>query len=584
MIKLIVHATHEAGVKVGGIGAVLDGLLGSEAYNSEVERTILLGLYNADDRLEQERLRAPRNKFTLLYHTREGVSDVPDELATAFHDAQTFHNVSILYGKRRFGKAEHEVLLVDASRANLGPQSELKAWLYRYHGMHAQRYESNPEFNEHVGGAEASVSALRALVGDQMEQPSFFVAHEFMGLPALFAAQRHLYGQFHTIFYAHETATVRAIVEGHPGYDLRFYNAMRVGRSYGMSLEGVFGDYSHFYKHALLRASLGLEGIFAVGDLVKEELIFMEPAIQGRELDIVYNGVPSSRLSLEAKLRSKALLQEYALNLFGFVPSWIFSHVTRMVPSKGLWRDFRVMEKLDDRLAASGETAVYYLLSSVLPAGRRSEDVFRWEREYGWPLHHRADTGDLVAYEWDYYQMVEQFNRNARATRAVLINQFGWSRDRVGNRMPEEMEFMDLRHGIDVEFGQSIYEPFGIAQVEPLSFGALCVLSTACGCIGFIRDAGGLDLPNVVIGDYLFLPDWANPHNLSSVLNIGGGTRDAVENMIAEQVAQQIIERLPRTGEALQQRLDDGYEIGARMSWEVVVRDYFLPPLERIVG
>jgi hypothetical protein len=27
--------------------------------------------------------------------------------------------------------------------------------------------------------------------------------------------------------------------------------------------------------------------------------------------------------------------------------------------------------------------------------------------------------------------------------------------------MPADMEFMDIRKGSDVEFGQSIYEPFG---------------------------------------------------------------------------------------------------------------------------
>ena len=33
---LVVHATHEAGVKVGGIGAVLNGLLGARAYVEHV--------------------------------------------------------------------------------------------------------------------------------------------------------------------------------------------------------------------------------------------------------------------------------------------------------------------------------------------------------------------------------------------------------------------------------------------------------------------------------------------------------------------------------------------------------------------
>ena len=43
--------------------------------------------------------------------------------------------------------------------------------------------------------------------------------------------------------------------------------------------------------------------------------------------------------------------------------------------------------------------------------------------------------------------------------------------------MPADMEFMDIRKGSDAEFGQSIYEPFGIAQVEPISFGGICVFS-----------------------------------------------------------------------------------------------------------
>ncbi len=42
-IPLLAHVTHEAGEKIGGIGAVLDGLLGSSAYNHMVGRTILLG-------------------------------------------------------------------------------------------------------------------------------------------------------------------------------------------------------------------------------------------------------------------------------------------------------------------------------------------------------------------------------------------------------------------------------------------------------------------------------------------------------------------------------------------------------------
>ena len=62
-IPLLAHVTHEAGEKIGGIGAVLDGLLGSPAYNYTVARTVLLGPLNVDDWVSMERLVAPANKL-----------------------------------------------------------------------------------------------------------------------------------------------------------------------------------------------------------------------------------------------------------------------------------------------------------------------------------------------------------------------------------------------------------------------------------------------------------------------------------------------------------------------------------------
>ena len=72
--------------------------------------------------------------------------------------------------------------------------------------------------------------------------------------------------------------------------------------------------------------------------------------------------------------------------------------------------------------------------------------------------------------------------------------------------MPQEMDFVDIRRESDVEFGQSIYEPFGIAQFEPLTFGGVCVVSSVCGCSGFLRDVtSGDDVKNVIVADYTSL-------------------------------------------------------------------------------
>jgi hypothetical protein len=93
------------------------------------------------------------------------------------------------------------------------------------------------------------------------------------------------------------------------------------------------------------------------------------------------------------------------------------------------------------------------------------------------------------------------------------------------------MEFMDIRKGSDVELGQSIYEPFGISQVEPLSFGAICVLSNVCECRSFIEHAtDGEDVPNVIVADYTCLDH--PPDSLEGLLAIS----TAEQNRIGKQL------------------------------------------------
>ncbi len=88
---------------------------------------------------------------------------------------------------------------------------------------------------------------------------------------------------------------------------------------------------------------------------------------------------------------------------------------------------------------------------------------------------------------------------------------------------PEDTEFMDIRRGTHVEFGQSIYEPFGIAQLEPLSFGALCVITNVCGCAGFVNAVTqGRGTPNVIVTDYTDLGG-ATP-DIDELLRDGAGS------------------------------------------------------------
>jgi hypothetical protein len=243
-----------------------------------------------------------------------------------------------------------------------------------------------------------------------------------------------------------------------------------------------------------------------------------------------------------------------------------------------------VLQHLEPILRKNNETAVLLALSTEVPA-RRPEDIRSMEQSHKWPVAHREGLPDLSGGEAAYYQGVQEFNACSRNIKVVFINQFGWEQKLCGQRMPADMEFMDIRKGSDVEFGQSIYEPFGIAQVEPISFGGICVFSNVCGCAGFVdkvsRKVFGGPTANVIVADYTDLPNKSlRPEELMS---IGQPQRDAIEHKVAEMVARVLYERLPRHPAEFEQFISRGYELASHMSWDAVAREYVVPGITRAV-
>jgi hypothetical protein len=354
-----------------------------------------------------------------------------------------------------------------------------------------------------------------------------------------------------------------------------FYNVMEKAQAKGMSLPDVFGDQSHYFKNVLVKASRHCDSILAVGDYVAKELRFLAPEFKAADIELTYNGIPAYQISLEEKKRSKEKLVQYCENLLGFRPDYVFSHVTRLVRSKGLWRDLRVLEHVEKELRPLHKSAVMFLLSTEV-GPRRQKDILRMEAEYQWPVAHHEGLPDLSGGEAAFYVALQEFNARSRNIKAIFINQFGFDRHRCGNRMPENMEFMDIRKGSDVEFGQSIYEPFGIAQIEPLSFGGICVLSSVCGCAGFIKTVSGSEPGrNVIIADYTDLGDMKFG-DVEALLKIDVNIRNKIERRVSEKVALEIFARLPKNDEELVDMINSGYDLAEHMGWEAVVENYIL--------
>lgn len=571
-----VHVTHEAIGKIGGIGAVLEGLFTSKAYLDQVDRSILISPLFSNDADLSTRL-GPGGE--VLYSSLDGLTKT--SYYPSFRHIEKAYNVNIVYGRRTFidhqtgVKSSPEVILIDISRIEEGAVNELKRRMFHEFGVRSDLYEHLWEFEQYVRLAPVAIAVLKAIGAAKKDNPALVISHEFMGMPTALAAKLDPDNLFRTIFYAHEVATMRSIVEKNLGHDTMFYNVMDAARQLGCSVCEVFGDQSHFFKHALVDASRFCDSILAVGDKVVDELRFMAPEFDLANIDLAYNGIPAYRIDLDEKLRSRNRLMEYCNNLLGFEPDFIFSHVTRMAPSKGLWRDFRVLEHVDREFRAEGKTAVLIILSTET-SKRRSKDIFEMEAKYNWPVAHREGMPDLSGGEAAFYTGLQEFNARSRNVKVIFVNQFGFRRDCCGNRMPYDMEFMDLRKGSDAEFGQSIYEPFGIAQLEALSFGGICIISNVCGCAGFVRDVTkGEEVKNVIIADYTNLGN-GHINDIDDLLQIGKETRDRIEHKMSEKVALELCARLPRNDAETKSMIQSGYDLAKHMSWEAVVSNYIL--------
>jgi len=576
-MSTLIHVTHEAVQKVGGIGAVLQGFFTAKAYNDSVARSILIG---PGDLGTQDLLaKVGKIQYSSLTGYDEG------GWGAKFGPVQERFGVGIIYGRRTFkdrttGVESHpEVLLIDVSNPNLDRLGDCKRMLYERFGIRSDLYHTW-EYEQYVRLAAPGLAAINAIEAYK-DRPAVILAHEFMGMPMALAAIAGDPNHYKTAFYAHEVATMRRICEGHPGHDTMFYNVLAQAMSKGKFVEDVFGMQAPFFKHALVSAARFCDAILCVGDETLAEMKFMAADFAKKNLRLAYNGVPAYDVTLEDVLVSKKRVQQYTESILEFKPDFIFSHVTRMALSKGMWRDLKVLWHLEKKFRETGQTGVLYLLSSELGSPRKSHEVLDMEGRYSWPVGHREGYPDLSGGEADFYVHMQKFNACSRQIKVILVNQFGWNRASIGSKMSADMDFIDIRKGTDVEFGQSIYEPFGIAQLEPLSFGGLCVITNICGCAGFVDKAtGGKGVANVLVADYTQLVDRAP--SFDNVLSIGARERDAAEEKEADRVAGEILKRLPQNAKQQEAMIKTGAELAKKMSWEVVARDFLMPAINEM--
>ncbi|MFT3684309.1 MAG: hypothetical protein QM783_05175 [Phycisphaerales bacterium] len=601
--RTVVHVTHEAVDHLGGIGTVLAGLITADAYRATVGRSIFVGPLPWPDRA----VRDPRNRlgdYAVTCHYSGPDHYDPHGFGALLQPIEWAFRTPIVYGTRSFARpgdesvtAEAEVLLIDVSNPDRERLATLKWFLFEHHRIESNRYEHSWDFEEYTRLAGPAYHALAVLLDGGAKgapsTPAVVIAHEFMGMPTALRCTADR-ARFRTLFHAHECSTGRRLTEEHPGMDVAFYPAMNAAMKKGESVGEVFSDQSAHPRHALISRTHVLDGIMAVGPETADELRFLSPQMRESRTRVVYNGLPARKVTLAQKQASRAVVNEYLSQVLGYTPDYLITHVTRPVPSKGLWRDLTICRHLARHLAKTGKTAAYLLLTSAAHP-RSAEEAAGMTKRYNWPTAHQEGFPDLVGPEIDLYHQIQSFNVETERLSAssgtqkhppvkgVLVNQFGFTRERLG-RGPQSLTTADLRRAADVELGMSTYEPFGIAQLEPLHAGAICVTSTVCGCMGLVRRA--MKQANLEGCDVVLAADFAGQTRhpdgspITDPLSLTAQQRLAIEDGVCAKLAETLAARLPKTDADRQRLLDQGQRLAPLMGWEAVVQSDFMPAVE----
>ena len=564
-MKIGVHITHEAVQKIGGIGSVITGLCTADSYKGFFDRTLLFGpLFSYSG-----------NVFSRLGKGGEVLYSNLDNYDSAdyhntFMELISKYHIDIVYGKRTLvnefninKKNSVDTLLIGINSMNTIEVNLFKHRIWEMFGIESDQY-ADWDYEQYLRIAIPYPALLRLLYPDQ--SVVFHFSHEYMGIPSVLSILLADSGKevHKTVFYAHEISPCRNVVETISGHDIAFYTTMHRNMKKGKSFEDEYGVQKS-YRSALVKQSKGFDYIFAVGDIIKEEYQYLIPDVDVNKLKVVYNGIPLRYISHEEKRRSREQLRNYIGNLFNFDPDIIFTHVTRLVMSKGIWRDITFLYILDEIFHRYKIKGAYILLSTLIGTGRDSSEIAVMEREYGWPVIHREGWPDLVGAEKEIYAYLSLFNARSRNIKGIFLNQFGFDRRSCGERVPENAEFSDLRIGSDAEFGFSIYEPFGIAQLETLPFGGIAALSSSCGCASFIQKYLG-SLSNSLFTIFDFIND--TQYEREDLSHISTDKRFQLEKEHFQKNAEMFFSILPKDDTGRLRLLDEIQENLECLGWE----------------
>lgn len=587
-MRVAVHVTHEAVQKIGGIGSVINGVCTADNYKNFFEKTLLYGPAFTSISDVFSKLGRGGN---VLYSDQDSLDK--DAYHSIFYPIIEKYQINIIYGTRTLASEyninktnEVEVLLVNVQNMKQSQIDIFKYVLWEKYGIQSDRF-TDWDYEQYVRIAVCYFDLLNALYGQSFSFYHF--SHEYMGIPCCLKiiSESFNYGikNHKTIFWAHEISPARSVVENYPGHDISFYNILTEAEKKYISMESIYPEVLDNYRTQLVKRTINFDFIFAVSNLVKKEYLFLNPQIEKEKIKIVYNGISFQNIDWKKKSDSREKLLKYIESIFNFKFNVLFTHVTRLVSSKGLWRDFNLLEKLDEIFYENGLKGAYILLSTLIGTGRNTSDIYRMEKEYGWPALHKKGWPDCIGYEEEIYDYVQIFNAKSKAIKALFINQFGFDTRTCGDRVPIGTNIADLRIASDAELGYSIYEPFGISQIETIPYGGVSLLSRACGSSFLFDSILKNNCPKAYhIIDFSSIESLKIPkineiikstESIDLLKNLNFELRKDIENELFNINLKEIYDVIPKTDKDRKVLLENILLYINNFSWESRLKDIF---------
>ena len=512
-MQTVVHVTHEAIQKIGGIGAVLQGLLTSRDLPRTGHRATSWSAPSGPTDERGEQRLGPQGE--VLYSSLDHLYRSP--LAARFREIEQTFDVGIVYGRRqlhRQGDRRHQHAGSAADRRQpvrrAARSAQFKFELWEKFGIDSSKYEDIWDFEQYMRLAQPAIAALHALGASSAVEPCVILSHEYMGMPTV-PGRHHGRGAVqlpHDLLRPRSGDRCGGSSRATPATTRCSTTscARRIGQ--GHYVEDVFGDQSGFYKHALVKAARFCDGIFAVGDYVLKEIRFLGPDFVHVDAQLAYNGVPCWKISVEEKMaqppEAAQLLQDAAEVRAGLrlhprhPPGAQQGPVAR--PARAGAHGAAAPRRATRRPCCSRSAPKSPPAAATTSAG--------WSRHYHWPVAHREGLPDLSGGEAAYYQGVQEFNAQSRNIKVVFINQFGFEPEPLRRRAcrPTWNSWTSARAPTSSSARASTSRSASPRSSRSAS-AASASSPTSAAAPASSRRPPAAPTPNVIVADYTELPD-----------------------------------------------------------------------------